>query len=202
MHDYILIYSRLGKSMSSVFSTDGPLISASAVPHCGRKDERQTDRDRDKVCVWSGPKRIGEGGGWSKPVCTWWTEAVKKQKRYRFNSVWENANVKDFAKTGNTSHIYPKHTLRYLMLMIMSMIQQSHRKSELKWTMFVALRGKIPPSPPLPPVVCQVIRKSECCCKCMPTLLYLVQLLLIVNQHTRFDCREISGTVDIEYIKI
>ena len=38
-------------------------------------------------------------------------------------------------------------------------------------------------------------------CQYMPTLLYLVWLLTIVNQHTWFGCREISGTDNIRYIK-
>ena len=37
MYGYILTYSRLkkGEGLSSVFSPDGTLISASAAPHCG-----------------------------------------------------------------------------------------------------------------------------------------------------------------------
>ena len=37
MHDNILTYPRLfsGESLSSVFSSDGTLNSASAAPHCG-----------------------------------------------------------------------------------------------------------------------------------------------------------------------
>ena len=37
MYGYILTYSRLlkGERLSSVFSPDGTLISASAAPHCG-----------------------------------------------------------------------------------------------------------------------------------------------------------------------
>ena len=37
MYGYILTYSRLlkGELLSSVFSSDGTLISASAAPHCG-----------------------------------------------------------------------------------------------------------------------------------------------------------------------
>ena len=36
----------------------------------------------------------------------------------------------------------------------------------------------------------------------MPTLVYLVWLLTILNQHSEFGCQEISGTEHIKYIKI
>ena len=39
MHGYILTYSRKGEPLSSVFSTGGTLISASAAPHCGVLEE-------------------------------------------------------------------------------------------------------------------------------------------------------------------
>ena len=35
MYDYRLTYSRKGEPLSSVFPSDGTLISASAAPHCG-----------------------------------------------------------------------------------------------------------------------------------------------------------------------
>ena len=48
MHGNILTYSRKGEPLSSVFPSDGTLISASAAPHCGGKREKE----RNKMKLW------------------------------------------------------------------------------------------------------------------------------------------------------
>ena len=72
-------------------------------------------------------------------------------------------------------------------------------RSNKKLIRFVALQGKIPLTPSFVP---SDSVKSKCYRQRMPTVLYLVWLLWIVNQHTFFGCQEISGTEDIRHIII
>ena len=53
-----------------------------------------------------------------------------------------------------------------------------------------------PPHPRVPSHI-----ESECYCQYMPTLLYLVWQLEIVNEHTQFGYKEIIDTEDMKHIK-